>query len=236
MAPRKRNGEIPMKTWRICMLAMAMAPFLAAQNAVEPAAVPVEEEPHHHVLLKNDWIVVMRVSIPEGERTFYHTHGLDRGAVGLSKSVITQQMTNELEGPPLSRQPGDVSMNTGDVPVTHRVHNVGPGTFEVIDVEFLRRPQEPSRRAAADVLGENACARAYRWTLAPGFTSATHTHERPYLIVAVTGFPLKMTAPDGSSATHEVKAGDFHWVDAKVTHALSNEGPVEAQIVEIEMK
>ena len=95
-----------MKTWRICMLAMAMAPFLAAQNAVELAAVPVEEEPHHHVLLKNDWIVVMRVSIPEGERTFYHTHGLDRGAVGLSKSVITQQMTNELEGPPLSRQPG----------------------------------------------------------------------------------------------------------------------------------
>jgi len=145
-------------------------------------------------------------------------------------------MTNELEGPPLSRQPGDVSMNTGEVPVTHRVHNVGPGTFEVIDVEFLRRPQEPSKRAAADVLGENACARAYRWTLAPGFTSATHTHERPYLIVAVTGFPLKMTAPDGSSATHEVKAGDFHWVDAKVTHALSNEGPVEAQIVEIEMK
>jgi len=113
---------------------------------------------------------------------------------------------------------------------------VGPGTFEVIDIEFLRRPQEPSRRAAADVLGENACARAYRWTLAPGFTSATHTHERPYLIVAVTGFPLKMTAPDGSSATHEVKAGDFHWVDAKVTHALSNEGPAEAQIVEIEMK
>jgi mannose-6-phosphate isomerase-like protein (cupin superfamily) len=33
-----------------------------------------------------------------------------------------------------------------------------------------------------------------------------------------------------------VKAGDFHWVDAKVTHALSNEGPAEAQIVEIEMK
>jgi hypothetical protein len=48
------------------MLAMAMAPFLAAQNAVEPAAVRVEEEPHHHVLLENDWIVVMRVSIPKG--------------------------------------------------------------------------------------------------------------------------------------------------------------------------
>ena len=225
-----------MKIWRICMLAMAMAPFLAAQNAVEPAAVPVEEEPHHHVVLKNEWIVVMRVSISEGERTLYHTHESDRGAVGLSKSVITQQMTNELEGPPQSRQPGDISMNTGDRPVTHRVHNVGPGTFEVIDVEFLRRPQKASRGAAVDVVGENPCARAYRWTLAPGATSATHTHERPYLIVAVTGFPLKMTAPDGQSAAHDVKAGDFHWVDGNVTHSLSNEGTAEAQIVEIEMK
>jgi quercetin dioxygenase-like cupin family protein len=235
MALRKRNGEICMKTRRIC-LAMAVAPFLAAQNALGPAVLPAEEEPHHHVLLKNEWIVVMRVSIPEGERTLYHTHGPDRGAVGLSKSVITQQMTNELEGPPLSRQPGDISVNTGDGPVTHRVHNVGPGTFEVIDVEFLRRAPEPSRSAAADVVGENPCARAYRWTLAPGATSATHRHERPYLIVAVTGFPLKMTAPDGQSAAHDVKAGDFHWVDGNVTHSLSNEGPAEAQIVEFELK
>jgi len=225
-----------MQTWRIGLLAVAMAPFLAAQKALEPAPVPVEEEPHHHVLLRNEWIVVMRVSIPEGERTLYHTHGPDRGAVGLSKSVITQQVTNGLEGPPLPRQPGDVSMNTGDAPVTHRVRNVGPGAFEVIDVEFLRRPEEASRGAVADVVGENPCARAYRWTLAPGATSAIHTHERPYLIVAVTGFPLKMTAPDGQSVTHDVKAGDFHWVDAKITHSLSNAGTAEAQIVEIELK
>ena len=39
-----------MKTWQICMLAMAVTPFVAAQNAVEPAAVPVEKEPHHHVV------------------------------------------------------------------------------------------------------------------------------------------------------------------------------------------
>jgi len=225
-----------MKTWRICTLAMAVTPFVAAQNAVEPAAVPVEEEPHHHVVLKNEWIVVMRVSIPEGERTLYHTHGPDRGAVGLSKSVITQQPMNELEGAPQPRQPGDISMNTGSAPVTHRVHNVGPGTFEVVDVEFLQRPHEAPKAAAAEVIGENPCARAYRWTLAPGATSAMHTHERPYLIVAVTGFPLKMTAPDGQSAAHEVKAGDFHWVDAKVTHSLTNEGSAEAQIIEIELK
>ena len=226
-----------MKAWRICVLAATMAPCGTAQNTVESAAVPVAEEPHHHVVLKNEWIVLMRVSIPEGERTLYHTHVPDRGAVDLSKSSITLQKIHELEGPPQSAQPGDVSLTSGEGPLAHRVHNVGPGLFEVLDIEFLRRPAEPSKTAAAaPVAGENACARAYKWTLAPGATSTMHTHERPYLIVAVTGFPLKMTGPDGQSSSHEVKAGDFHWVDAKVTHSLTNEGSADAQIVEVELK
>jgi len=47
---------------------------------------------------------------------------------------------------------------------------------------------------------------------------------------------LKMTDPEGKSFTHEVKAGDVHWVDAKVTHSLANEGTTVGQIVEIELK
>jgi quercetin dioxygenase-like cupin family protein len=143
---------------------------------------------------------------------------------------------NELESSPLPTQPGDVSMTSADQPLTHRVHNVGPGTFEVVDIEFLKRPQQAPKAAAAAVAGENASALAYKWTLAPGATSAMHAHERPYLIIAVTAFPLKMAAANGQSLTHEVKPGDFHWVDAKVTHSLSNEGSSEAQIVEIELK
>lgn len=225
-----------MKTWQICALTMVVASLVAGQNAVAPASVPVEKEPHHHLSLKNEWIVVMRVSLAEGERTLYHTHGPDRGAVELSKSFITLQKINELESSPLPTQPGDISLTTTDLPLTHRVHNVGPGSFEVVDVEFLKRPERPSTAAAAAVAGENPSARAYKWTLAPGASSAMHTHERPYLILAVTPVQLKMTAPEGQSSTHEVKAGDFHWVDGKVTHSLSNEGTTEAVIVEIELK
>jgi hypothetical protein len=45
-----------------------------------------------------------------------------------------------------------------------------------------------------------------------------------------------MTGPDGKSSAHQVKAGDFHWVDGNVTHSLTNEGSAEAQLVEIELK
>jgi quercetin dioxygenase-like cupin family protein len=105
-----------------------------------------------------------------------------------------------------------------------------------VDVEFFHRPEHPSERAAAAVAAENPSARVYQWVLAPGAATPSHTHERPYLILAVTPVQLKMTAPDGSSFTHEVKAGDFHWVDAKVSHTLANAGTAEGQIVEIELK
>lgn len=45
-----------------------------------------------------------------------------------------------------------------------------------------------------------------------------------------------MTAADGQSLTHELKPGDFHWVEAKVAHSLANAGSSEGQILEIEMK
>jgi mannose-6-phosphate isomerase-like protein (cupin superfamily) len=63
-----------------------------------------------------------------------------------------------------------------------------------------------------------------------------HSHVRPYLIVSAKGFTLKMTAPDGQSTAHEVKPGEFHWVNTKVTHSLANAGSTEGQIVEIELK
>jgi quercetin dioxygenase-like cupin family protein len=218
-------------------LIFSLSTLFAAQDATAP--VLVENEPLHHVVLKNDSVVVIHLTLPPGERTLYHTHTHDRIAIPLSNTSITQQVWNEKEGPPSRSEPGSFSALT--LPgrsYTHRVHNVGTSPYDVLDVEILVRPQSPSPVTAATVAAENPSARVYNWVLAPGATSAMHTHARPYLIVAVTGFNLKMTAPDGQSITHETKSGDFHWVDAKVkvTHTLANVGSTGGQIVEIELK
>jgi len=210
--------------------------FAVSSNA-QTTPVPVEQEPHHHVVLKNDSVIVMRVTIPAGETTLYHTHSHDRAAVHLTANTLTFQLPDQAESPTQESEIGEISASTRkDAPYTHRVHNIGPGTFEVMDVEFLQRPKEVSSSPAAKVAAENASARVYNWTLAPGASSTQHTHTRPYLIIAVRAMPLKMTGPDGKSLAEEVTPGDFHWVDSKVTHTLSNDGAFEGQIVEIELK
>ena len=228
--------------WRVKLYCAAAVLFgfvgiVGAQDASAPAPVPVDEEPMHHVVLRNDAVIAMHVAIPPGERSKFHIHGHDRVAIELCTTTITQQNLNEAEGKEGAVKPGDFSVITlGAAPVIHRVHNTGKTTFEVLDVELLQRPQSPSTKVAGEVAGENPSARVYRWVLAPGASSAMHTHERPYLIVSATPMQLKMTGADGKSMSHEVKAGDFHWVDTKVTHSLSNDGTTEGQIFEIELK
>jgi quercetin dioxygenase-like cupin family protein len=206
-------------------------------SSSQETAVPVEQEPRHHVVLKNDSVLVMHVTIPPGDTTLYHVHSHNRAVVYLSNSTITQQKLGEPEGPHETTNPGEASALTmGNTPLTHRVKNVGATPFDVIDIEFLGTPPASPAPAAAQVAAENANARVYHWTLAPGAATSMHTHERPYLIIAATPIMLKMTSPDGKSMAHEIKAGDFHWIDAKVTHSLANAGTTEGQIIEIELK
>jgi quercetin dioxygenase-like cupin family protein len=235
--------ELSMKLLLFVALVLSSLSLLAAQKPLksqksfENPPVPVEQEPHHHTVFKNDSILVMHVTIPAGDRTLYHIHAHDRVSVELSSSSISQQNLNEPEGPSTPTQPGDLSAPAvGAAPTIHRVHNFGPGTFEVLDIELLERPAQPSTAEAGPVAIENPSARVYLWALAPGASSTMHAHTRPYLIVAVNKMPLKMSAADGQSSAHEIQAGDFHWIDAKVRHSLTNEGSTEGQIVEIELK
>ena len=209
----------------------------SASSVAQSKPVPVEQEPYHHVQLKNNDIVVIHATLPPGESTAYHIHSCDRAGVQLSVNTTTGQRLGEAEGKPIAASPGDVFSDTcTDKPLTHRVHNVGSTTMEVIDLELLHRPEHPSASGAGPVAVENPSVRVYKWAIAPAASTAMHTHTRPYLVVAVTPMQLKMTAPDGQSRTEQVKAGDFHWVNVPVTHALANEGSTEGQIVEFELK
>ena len=218
-------------------LVLPARPLVLARQAPAPSPVLVEDEPLHKVVLKNDSVTVLHLILPPGQSTLFHTPTHDRIAVILSSTSTTNQKLNEAEGLPSPTRPGDISALTlTDPSYPHRVHNVGKAPFDVLDIEPAVRPITPSPEVAGPVAAETPSARVYSWVLAPGATSPMHTHVRPYLIVSVTAINLKMAPPDGQSTTYQVAAGDFHWVDAKVTHSLSNPGPAPGQVIEVELK
>src|SRR5215475_8687320 len=163
-----------MPTSHVAILLLGLAGVPAAQK--EP--VRVDEEPHHKVVLKNEFVLVTHVTLAPDERTLYHTHSNDRAAIELSHSSLAQQKIGDAEDAGGPTHPGELSMSTAKPGgYSHRVHNPGPGTFEVLDVEFLKRPEKPSQEVAATVAGENPSARAYHWSLAPGAKTPEHMHK-----------------------------------------------------------
>lgn len=215
---------------------VALLAVVSGMSAAPDAAVPVEQEPQHKTVLKNDYVQVFRVTLEPGQATGTHIHAHDDAAVRLSTATITSDSPGA-PGAPESRAAGFVSARTNEPKaLTHRVHNVGTTVFDVLDVQVLKRPDGPEAPAAAPPAAENPKMRVYRWELGPGAASATHTHARPYLIVAATGMDLLMTAPDGGAMRHTVKTGDVHWIDAVVTHTLVNKGADGGVLVEFELK
>jgi quercetin dioxygenase-like cupin family protein len=203
----------------------------------QDAPVPVDQEPLHKMVLKNDYVEVMRVTLPPGQSTLLHTHSHDGVAVRLSESVISMDVPGKASSGPRAQRAGDVSAQSyAKAPFTHRVNNVGTTPFDVLDIEILRRPEGPPTEAITAPAAEHDSARVYRWELAPGAKTPEHRHRRPYLIVAATAMQLHMQAPDGREMEHPVVAGDVHWVDQAVTHVLTNSGQAAGVLVEVEVK
>jgi len=203
----------------------------------QQASVPVNQEPKHKVVLKNEYVEVLHVSIPPGQSTLFHTHSHDGVVVNLAEAQIRIDVPGG--GPSSIRytHPAEVAAPAySNAPFTHRVNNVGQVPFEALDIELLGRPKGIAAKGIAVPAAENESALVYRWDLAPGASSPQHTHERPYLVIAATMVNLRMTAPDGTSTKYLAQPGDLHWMDAKITHTLINDGKIPGVIVEVELK
>ncbi|MGB7905824.1 MAG: cupin domain-containing protein, partial [Steroidobacteraceae bacterium] len=70
--------------------------------------------------------------------------------------------------------------------------------------------------------------------LAPGESTARHTHESSGLAVLVTPGRLEISSPEGAARTSDSSAGAVQWIDAGTIHSLKNVGDAPIEIVDIE--
>jgi len=150
-----------------------------AAPAQQPPAVPVDQEPHHKVVFKNDFVRVIDATFPPGYVTLNHTHEADNVAVMISPGR---------DGAAAARGIGRASFSRGGY--SHTVTNPGPGVMRFIAVEILKPEREnaPAAMAPKHVLEtENDRVRIYRVRLDAGESLMDHTHPAGWLEVTVTG-------------------------------------------------
>jgi hypothetical protein len=123
-------------------------PYSGTPTSASAAAVPIKDEPHHRLLLKNDFVNVYNVLVPPLDATFLHQHDLPYIGVPLGPA----DLVNVVSGKPevhLTLQDGETRYFSE--PYAHLVRTDSGVSFWNITVEF-RRPQGVARNLCKQVI------------------------------------------------------------------------------------
>jgi len=137
-------GNTPLELIEVEMkkAAAPSVPVVASRQAANLALkepVPVQQEPHHHPIFEDQYVLVLDVMLAPGESTLFHTHSHDNISVRLNEALVQAQRFGEGWQPVSQGAPGRVNYAEGaKASYTHRIKNVGTTTFHVIDIDLLQ--------------------------------------------------------------------------------------------------
>jgi hypothetical protein len=127
----------------------APAPNLPMQNPTAPQGpVPITEEPHHRLVLQNDFTHVYNVSVPPLDSTLLHQHDLPYLYVVLGPADIINTVTGKPELHQILLD-GETHYSPGHF--AHVVRTDSGMPFHNITVELVR-PQGTPKNLCKDVL------------------------------------------------------------------------------------
>jgi hypothetical protein len=122
------------------LLCFALLLLAFSLNAQAPTAVPIPKEPHHHVVLENDYVRVFRVSVPAHEATLLHQHDVPYLYVALGPADVI----NAVQGKPeahLVMADGQLGYSPGHF--AHIARNESDLPFNNVTIELLKPQGEP---------------------------------------------------------------------------------------------
>ncbi len=222
------------------LLIVLAASFAAAQNVV-----PVSQEPHHHLVLQNQYTHVYDVTIPPHQSTEWHRHGNDYVAVIVTPSDVENEVLGK-SSPTGSGHAGVGEVRFTSAPIVHRLVNKGDTASRNVTIEILKKKPAGEQKAErglevghgglSDTVVDNSEVRVQEVQIAPGGMLHKHTHKFPFLVVALSDSDLH-NMPQGKPASMaHLKAGEVRWAGPGATHEVMNVGKQEAHFVEVEFK
>jgi quercetin dioxygenase-like cupin family protein len=100
--------------------------------------VPVEQEPHHHIVLQNQYVRVLDVLFPIGETSLFHTHSNDNVGIPISGDKTQSQPFGGEWSEVQDVKPGAAGFRKArGQAYTHRVRSAGKFPYHVLDVEIF---------------------------------------------------------------------------------------------------
>ena len=216
---------------------------LMAQNEV--VGEPILTAPYHLPVFTNEFVTVLKIFIPPGRNTGFHTHTDDSVSVNMVPADMTNQNLGSSEvtrNERAQRGRATYTAYSKEGPRTHKAANIGQTPFH--NVSFIFRNREPGRfkpSSRANVPGymqimDNERVRGWRLVLEPGQSVPAVTQTAPGLRIVIDGGEMVESVPGHADRGWMLSSGEFYWQDSGVTRALRNIGTTRIDIEEFEIK
>ncbi len=234
-------GAMKSPAWMV-LLPLMIATSVFAQTSA-PKEVEITAEPHHHLVLQNEYVRVFSVEVSPKDATLLHRHRHDYVFVNLG----TAEISNEVLGKApvkVTLQDGDAKFSQGDF--AHVARNIGATPFRNIAVEFMQDAKmrdEPSKwdtepakiqGGTQEILFVKDGVRVSRVELETAGFEPKHHHVGPHLVIALTDIELRAESADKTASNLEMKAGEVKWVPGDITHTVTNVGSKPEKMVILE--
>jgi quercetin dioxygenase-like cupin family protein len=222
--------------------------LLAVAVSASPAEVEITAEPLHHLALQNNYVRVFQVDVPPAAATLLHRHRHDYAFVSIGASEVS----NEVAGKPaVNLKLHDGEVRTADGGFAHIARNLAATPFRAVAVEFLQdekahatppppwdddRSLQVLHAGTQQVLFVKDGVRVSEIELQVAGSVPKHHHAHPHLVIAVTDLLLRNDEPGKPASNVEMKSGDVKWVEAGVTHTITNVSTTEAKFVTLEFQ
>jgi len=227
------------------VLAFVCIVTLPVKAQKEGAGEPILKAPYHLPVFTNEFVTVLKIFIPPGRNTGYHTHTDDSVSVNMVPADMTNQNYGSSEVTRNERaQRGRATFTAygKEGPRTHKATNIGQTPFH--NVSFIFRNRQPgkftlSSRANAPgymQIMDNDRVRGWRLVLEPGQTAPAIMQTAPGLRVVIDGGEIVEIVPGHADRGWMLSSGEFYWQDAGVTRSIRNIGTTRVDIEEFEIK
>jgi quercetin dioxygenase-like cupin family protein len=219
--------------------------------AQAPSVITMDQEPHHHLALHNDYVKVFNVEVASGDSIVLHRHDQDTVAIAIGDQVVTVGVPGK---PDVHQKNADGQMRLQASGYVHSTH-VDGGAYHTIAVELLR-PQTGARNLCAPVLngkplncaGDRAKTSSSTVLKQPQYESGQTRidlirvlpHQKmdiaqtaaSHLIVALD--PASISHKTSKEPDHVLRPGDFMWFDAgDPGHVFENHNGKEVRFIDL---
>jgi len=122
-----------MNTKQIVFALVWLLPMTAAAQSAP--MVTMDEEPHHHLVLKNDIVKVYAIDLEPHDGFLMHRHDRDDIAIVLRDATTVNTSPGQADVLTISKT-GDVRFSRS--PRVHSVRNIGHTPYSIISVDLLQ--------------------------------------------------------------------------------------------------